>query len=218
MDETPLSTIFKEAQAMRYQFYREHKYVSAALNDVERKIARTDFMNPIEIQEAYYAFQGLSEMLKAHAHYENEKLHSLLEKKHSHVHKHAEQDHAHQDEQLEEIVQLFEQVKQAGSEEEKVALGYQLYLTYRKFVADNLHHLHEEETLILPELQRLYSDAELKQVEAVTYRMMTPDQLVEMLQVLFPHMNPSDQKAFLTDIQDAQPNHFAEVWKAIGSI
>jgi len=29
---------------MRYQFYREHKYVSAALNDVERqKLLRTDF-------------------------------------------------------------------------------------------------------------------------------------------------------------------------------
>jgi len=28
---------------MRYQFYREHKYVSSALNDLERLIARTDF-------------------------------------------------------------------------------------------------------------------------------------------------------------------------------
>jgi hypothetical protein len=150
---------------MRYQFYREHKYVSAALNNVERLIAKTDFCNSKEVDSVNKAFQGLKEMLQGHAQYENERLHVLLTNRHSLVHVHAEEDHAHQDVQLLEIQELIDRISQATNDEEKISLGYKLYLTYRKFVADNLIHLHEEETMILPELQRLYSDEELREVE-----------------------------------------------------
>lgn len=200
---------------MRYQFYREHKYVSAALNDLERLIAKTDFLNPQETALVNDTFHTLEEMLKGHAQYENDRLHVLLKNKHSKVHAHAESDHAHQDEQLDEIQEMINSLQRASSDEEKIALGYRLYLTFRKFVADNLAHLHEEETRILPELQRLYTDEELKQVEAQTYRIMTVEQMVQMMQVLFPHMNPCDRAAFLSDIQESQPEKFIVAWQMI---
>lgn len=200
---------------MRYQFYREHKYVSAALNDLERLIAKTDFRNQQEINRINSSFQELMEMLKGHAEYENERLHTLLKKKHSKIHEHAEVDHAHQDEQLLQIQEIIDKLLKASSDEEKVSLGYHLYLIYRKCVADNLIHLHEEETMILPELQRLYTDEELKQVEAQTYRIMTSEEMVHMMQVLFPHMNPSDRMSFLSDIQEAQPEKFIAAWQGI---
>lgn len=192
---------------MRYQFYREHKYVSAALNDLERLIAKTDFRKKEEVASVRQAFQALKGMLEAHAAYENEKLHTLLKGK-SHVYEHVEEDHVHQDEQLEHIQELIARIPQASTNEEKIADGYQLYLTYRKFVGDNLLHLHEEETRILPELQRLYTDEELKKVEASTYAIMSPEELKEMLQVLFPHMNPTDKEVFLEDIKEANPTAF----------
>lgn len=197
---------------MRYQFYREHKYVSAALNDLERLIAKTDFRNPQEIDTVNDAFKELTEMLKGHAQYENERLHTLLKNKNSKIYEHAETDHATQHEQLLEIQEILNRL---SSEEDKISLGYHLYLIYRKFVADNLAHLHEEETLILPELQRLYTDEELKQVEAETYQIMTAEEMSLMLQTLFPHMNPSDQAAFLSDIQEAAPEKFILVSKAL---
>lgn len=203
---------------MRYQFYREHKYVSAALNDVERLIARTDFCDAKATSEVAKAFRDLVQMLKFHAEYEDERLHELLKKKGSSVHAHAEDDHAHQDEQLAEIQQLIDQVSTASAHYKKIAIGYRLYLTYRKCVADNLAHLHEEETQILPELQRLYTDEELQQVEAKTYREMTPDQMVQMMKVLFPHMNPSDREAFLFDIRHLQPEKFVLAWGEIAPL
>lgn len=86
---------------------------------------------------------------------------------------------------------------------------------YRKFVGDNLLHLHQEETLILPELHRLYTDEELKKVEAKTYAIMTVEELVEMMEHLFPHFNPQDRYAFLQDIKDCQPDKFALAWQEI---
>lgn len=193
---------------MRYQFYREHKYVSAALNDLERQIAKTDFRNAQEVVSVKQSFQSLKEMLHAHAQYENEKLHGLLKGK-SHVYEHVEEDHAHQDEQLLHIQELIDQISKAITDDEKIADGYQLYLTYRKFVGENLLHLHEEETKILPELQRLYTDDELKQVEAKTYAIMSPEEMGEMLKVLFPHMNSLDKEAFLNDIRESEPYKFS---------
>ncbi len=203
---------------MRYQFYREHKYVSAALNDLERLIAKTDFRNSEEITTVNEALQSLTEMLKGHAQYENERLHVLLKNRHSKIHEHAEEDHAHQDEQLHEIQKMIDNISNASMDDEKISLGYKLYLFYRKFVADNLVHLHEEETLILPELHRLYTDVELKQVEAETYRIMTAEEMVLMMQVLFPPMNPSDRLAFLSDIQEAQPAKFIAAWQGIAHL
>lgn len=191
---------------MRYRFYREHKYVSSALNDVERLTAKTDFRNPAARKKLQEEFEGLKEMLEGHAEWENTRIHELLRRKNSKVHGDAEADHKVQDEQLAQLQKLLHQ---AETEE----LGYKFYLAYRKFVSDNLAHLHEEETIILPELQRLYTDEELRAIDFDTYKRMTPEQMVDMMKVLFPHMNPSDQEAFIKDMTDSEPEKFKVAWK-----
>ena len=202
---------------MRYQFYREHKYVSSALNDLERLIARTDFCDPDEVGDVEQLFEALAGMLQGHAEYENERLHALLKLKNAPtaLYAHVEEDHAAQDQQLLEIRQILQGISLQNSPERKIEEGRRLYLTYRKFVADNLAHLHEEETQLLPELQRLYSDSELQQVEAQTYREMAPSEIVQMLEILFPHMNRYDRHALLNDIRALEPKKFAAVLKGI---
>lgn len=98
-----------------------------------------------------------------------------------------------------------------------IETGYQFYLAFRKFVGDNLLHLHEEETKLLPELQRLCTDEELRAMEHPTYEVMIAEDMVEMIQVLFPHMNFSDKCAFLTDIKLAQPQKFLQFWNSANS-
>lgn len=195
---------------MRYQFYREHKYVSFALSELERLIAKTDFCNATQTEHVKAELNFLTLMLRGHAQYENEKLHGLLREKGSHIHEHVECDHMSQDEQLNELEAKLNEIIKVESQIEKTTLGYQFYLAYRKFVGDNLAHLHEEETVLLPELQKLYSDDELRMVEFDTYERMTPEQMAHMMDVLFPHMNTSDRQAFLKDMQDFQPEKLAQ--------
>jgi hypothetical protein len=202
---------------MRYKFYREHKYVSFRFDELERLIARTDFRKETELNKVKRAFEELIALLEAHAHYEDTALHVLLKQKNSAVYKHIEEDHKNLDPQIASLRGLLSQISEARTDEDKVEAGYQFYLWFRKFSGDNLLHLHEEETIILPELQRLYSDEELKKVEAATYNIMTTDQLIHMMQELFPQMNPSDWEVFLTDIRDAVPAKFVEAWNGIKS-
>jgi hypothetical protein len=200
---------------MRYKFYREHKFVSAAVNDLERLAAKTNFTVHTETEALKKEFDALIHMLKGHAYYENQTLHELLRKKESAVYKHVEEAHEHYDLQLTDLESMLNKVFESTTPEEQIELGYQFYLWFRKFAGDNLLHLHEEETVILPELQRLYSDEELSTVEFGTYHMMNADELVEMMEVLFPHMNPSDREVFLTDIKTCDPAKFIKAWQRI---
>ena len=200
---------------MRYKFYREHKYVSHRFNELERLVARTDFRQTEELNNIKEAFEQLIQLLEGHAKYEDDSLHVLLKRKNSVVYKHIEEDHEQLDKQIASLRNLLVKISEAGTQEDKVEAGYQFYLWFRKFSGDNLIHLHEEETIILPELQRLYSDEELRNVEAATYSIMTAEELIQMLEELFPHMNPSDWQAFLADIQEAVPAKFIEVWNGI---
>ncbi len=202
---------------MRYKFYREHKYVSHKFNELERLIAKTDFTDIEELKAVKESFEQLIQLLEGHAQYENDSLHTLLKNKNSPVYKHIEDDHAELDKQIVFLRNLLNKIEEAPTYEDKIEAGYQFYLWFRKFNGDNLIHLHEEETIILPELQRLYTDEELRKVEAATYAIMSEDDLIQMLEELFPHMNPSDWQAFLADIKEAVPAKFAKVWNSIKS-
>ena len=46
---------------------------------------------------------------------------------------------------------------------------------------------------------------------------MTSEQMIHMMKVLFPHMNPDDKEAFLVDIKECQPKKFIEAWQGIQS-
>lgn len=160
------------------------------------------------VNKCYPCFHGYQS-----AHHEEENLHALLEKKGSTIHHEAHDDHEHQEKALENLQYLLDAVRTSA---DRIETGYQFYLAYRKFVGDNLLHLHEEETKLLPELQRLCTDEELRAIEHPTYDLMTAEEMVEMVQLLFPHMNFSDKHAFLTDIKLAQPKKFLHLWaKAI---
>jgi hemerythrin-like domain-containing protein len=203
---------------MRYRFYREHKYVSSALNDLERIIAQADFTQNDVIAQVKTQFEKLAAMLTEHARYENERVHQLLRVKKSDVFQGIEEEHEHHKNDMLQILGLFKKVEEESIGENRILKGYELYLAYRKFVANNLLHLHEEETNILPELQRLYSDDELRQVAAVAYNAMTPEQIVSMLEGLFVHMNTHDRYAFLENIHILVPQKLSLAWPRIREI
>ena len=71
---------------------------------------------------------------------------------------------------------------------------------------------------MMPELQRLFSDAELKEIDHESYRQMSAEQIFDMASVLFPHMNRDDHHVFLADIKDCVPDKFALVWPKIAKL
>ena len=198
---------------MRYKFYREHKFISATMNNMAELIAKADFSSDTDTKEVLVKFEALRAILGAHAHYEDVVLHKLLRQKNSTVQASAEADHAHYKALLATLVQDIQNMLASKNSNERITLGGAFYLAFRKFASDNLRHLYEEEEIILPELQRLYSNQELCTIECSLYE--TNEQITSLMNDLFPHMNPNDREAFLTDIKTCDPAKFAHAWESI---
>jgi len=185
----------------KYRFYREHKYVSHELNDLERKIAKCDFRLQTEVEKLHQQFANLKAMLESHAEHENVGIHELLRKKGSRLHEQCESEHKKQTQELSNILSKFESMGPLEDEKQRIEHGHELYLLYRTFIADMLRHLNDEETQIMPELQRLCSEEEMRSVDAKHYAVMSEEEVHHMLDVLSPHMNPSDYEFFMDDIR-----------------
>ncbi|MBI2792824.1 MAG: hypothetical protein HYX61_12780 [Gammaproteobacteria bacterium] len=195
---------------MRYRFYREHKYLIFLLFELERLIAKTDFRVNDQILKIKEKLSSFAALLKGHGIHEENALHVLLKNKDSQVHEKVEREHQHHEEQSFLLDQKLDAILKEN-ENLKVSLGYEFYLAYRLFLIENLQHFHQEETVIMSELQRLYSDDELKKVERNTYHHMTPQEMIEMMQILSPHMDPNDKAFFLNDIKEADLEKFVIV-------
>lgn len=200
---------------MRYRFYREHKYVSYAVSELEKLIAKADFRDKTQIDIIKNELANIEALMTGHAEWEESSIHELLKKKQSSVHTSIEIEHQEHAAQFKALQKMISDISNCKNENEQLNKGYAFYIAYRHYAADNLKHLHEEETVIMPELQKLYSDEELRAVEFKTYAQMTPEEMIHMMEVLFPHMNPHDREFFLTDIHDAEPAKFIKAWEGI---
>ena len=198
---------------MKYRFYREHKYVSYAVSELERLIAKTDFRDAVQIDSVESELKNIEDLMTGHAEWEESSIHELLRKKNSAIHQLIENDHKDHAEQFRKMRAMLVSISNCTEEQDQLDQGYQFYLAYRQFAGNNLKHLHDEETILMAELQKFYSDEELRAVEFKTYAKMTPDEMIGMMRVLFPHMNPSDQEFFKKEMHDAEPEKFAIAWK-----
>ncbi|HEV2524096.1 MAG TPA: hemerythrin domain-containing protein [Gammaproteobacteria bacterium] len=212
------------AQAMpRYRLYREHKFVSIQVSDLERFIAKVDFTDFKQIAEVKNKLGGIIELMENHAKHEEERIHPLLKKKSSELIKTIEVEHqGHKilfedlNRRLAEIEATNQKTDGTEAKERLIALGYEFYLAYRNFVAINLTHINEEENLIMPEIQKYYTDKEIKEaVDFPVYESISADDMVDMMSVLFPTMNIDDKEAFLRDLDESQSEKFLEAWPKI---
>ncbi len=205
----------KQHSKMRYRFYREHKYISYAVSELEKLIAKTDFTNQTQINLIKNELANIEDLMTGHAEWEESTIHELLKKKNSPLHTQIEKDHQEHVIQFKALQEMLIHISDSRDENEKLSKGYTFYITYRNYAASNLKHLNEEETLLMPELQRLYSDEELRAIEFKTYEQMSLEDMIHMMEILFPHMNPNDREHFLTDIRDAKPEKFMQAWEGI---
>lgn len=205
-------------QKLRYRLYREHKFVSAQLSDLERFIAKVDFTNSKELIELKTRLHEIFSLMEGHAKHEDESIHPLLKRQGSKVIEHIEQGHKEQQLLHAKFDKMLTQIEISKDKNEQIDLGYKFYLAYRNYLAINLNHINEEENILMPEIQRLYSDEEIKMaVDFPVYAMMTANDIHEMVSVLFPTMNIDDKEAFLRDIQESQPKKFIELWERIAA-
>lgn len=207
-----METTLKE----RYRLYREHKFLRAILSNLENQIACADFTDSKQVLEIQVKLEEIFSILKNHAEHENKIIHPLLRAKNSKVIDSIEADHEDYIAVFENLTSRIRDILRTTNKSELIHKGYAFYIAYRQFLAMDLRHINEEELVIMPELQKYYSDKELKQnIDFPIYAQMSLEDMIEMMSTLFPYMNVDDKKHFLSDIQEAEPEKFMKVWQSI---
>lgn len=202
----------------RYRIYREHKFIISFINDISRKIATTDFLQNSEIKIIKKEITKLANFIIENTEHEIKAFHFLLEAKKSTIHKEIgiEKDHNSYENIFNQWHTDINKIIKTKDEEYKIFLGYNFYLNFRLFEANNLIHLHKEETILMPKLQELYSDQEIRQLEVRAYQIMKIEELLHMVKTLFPYLDANDRLVYIKDIKkEISENKFIKLFNNI---
>lgn len=203
------------AGTMRYRLYREHKYLLMNFDKVLQLCGVTDFSVQEEVDVMSKSIEQLFLLLQGHADFEESRIHALLRANGSLLADKADADHA-EHKVAEDLINVhFEAIRKETDKTMKHQYGYALYLNLRDFLKETLEHLSYEERIIMPELQRLCTDDELRDIDFISYKQMTPEQMVHMMEELSPVMNLSDKHVYFEDMNLCEPEKFSIAWQKL---
>lgn len=98
-------------------------------------------------------------------------------------------------------------VEGAPSAAEAAASGRQLYLSFSRFVAEDLEHMAVEECETWPLLCTLFTDAELQQLEMAIVSNLDPATNMAFLRHIMPATNHGERAAMLGGMKAGMPPH-----------
>lgn len=185
--------------ASRYRIYAGvHKGLRAFMADTLLRVGNTD---PDDSCECAHTFEQLSTLLtlcRHHLQHENDFMHPALERAQANAAVRTADEHI---EHLEAIAALELQLVATDSATgvERGAAMHRLYLQLAAFVAENIEHMHREETANNAIFQRYYSDPELLALEGEIINQIPPEEMAVWLRWMIPHMNAAERLQMFAD-------------------
>jgi hypothetical protein len=196
----------------RYDIYGcIHKGLRKAQLEMLLRIGRADF-GDAETTSAIIADMRLIMMLGAsHLTHENDHIHRAMERKVPDSSHRLEDQHDSHERTFLELEELLKKIEAAPATQRK-PLGRRLYLGFSTFIAHDLEHMHEEETIANPLLQQLFSDAELEAIEMEIIKTLTPEKAIAYMRLMIPASNPDERAGLLAGMKATAP---AEAFDAV---
>ncbi len=207
------STIRVEAPAARrYDIYQAiHKTMRAFMFDVVKRVGSLDATDPDEVRTVVAEVRDLLDACTLHLQMENAFIHPAMEARRPLSSAHAAVDHDHHEIGIDEIEADLQAVERAtGAAVADAALN--LYRRLALFTADNLEHMHVEETENNAALWATHDDAEIVAIEHAIHGALQPEQSLAIIGRMIPALPPADRAAMLTGMQLEAP---AEVFAAV---
>ncbi|RAK51413.1 hemerythrin domain-containing protein [Phenylobacterium deserti] len=140
----------------------------------------------------------------SHIAHEDSHIHPALEARDAGATAHLEEEHtAHRA----RFAALDAQIAglEVAFQSDRPALGRQLYLAFGKLVAEDLAHMHEEETQVWPRLCATHTDAELQAIEGAIIGSLPPTDVVAFMRLMIPAMNRAERAGMLGGMKAGAP-------------
>lgn len=197
---------FHAAAAPRFDMYTGiHKALRAFMADTLLRLGRVDVEDADELGAALAQLDALLAELRHHLHNENDFVHTAIEARRPAGASRTAADHV---EHQASIADLEDEVRtlRAADPARRALLALRLYRHLALFVAENLEHMHFEETHNMAVLWSTCSDDELMAIEHAIVASIPPALMARCLHWMLPALPHPERVGMLLGMRgDAAP-------------
>ena len=186
-----------EGAAPRADLYAPiHKALRFFLTDTLQRVGSLDTDDASEMQATLGQLDALLVLCRSHLEHENEFVHPAIEARQPHGSSRTALDHV---EHVQAIDALGDEngVLREAPAPRRDALAQRLYRHLALFVAENLQHMHIEETANNAALWAHYSDAELRALHERLLASLSQAETMQAMRWMLPALNPTERAGVL---------------------
>lgn len=181
-----------------------HKGLRAAMSQTLLILGRTDWSDAADSADALAQVRELLDFCESHSRHENDFVHPAVEERVPGLTAKLADDHRLQDRSI-AVLHAQLAVQEARQGAARIRGGETLYLDLAMFVADQLQHMHHEETETNLAIWAAYSDAEIMEVQRKLVASMSPQEAALGLRRMLPYATPGERAAMLGELRNNAP-------------
>lgn len=181
-----------------------HKAVRAFLVDTLTVVGRTDPANPQQVVAAAAQTLELLDFCAGHITHENGFVHPALDARCPGVADRIASEHVEHEHHIAHLRSVAQALTHGDASDTEATL-YALYLGLGLFVADNLQHMHVEETVHNPALWATHSDAELIALHDALVASVPPTEMMRVMRWMLPNLNAPERLDMFLGMRASAP-------------
>ncbi|MBX3618591.1 MAG: hypothetical protein KF891_01165 [Rhizobacter sp.] len=200
------------AAAQRYDLYQTiHKGLRDFMGDTLSRVGRVDVADHDDLARTLGQLEALLAFCAQHLEHENEFIHTAIRARQPAAASRTTEDHVEHVQSI-EALRAEARALAAAPDTQRMALALRLYRHLALFVAENLQHMHIEETANNAALWEHYTDAELMDIHQRLLASVNPKDKMEVMRWMVPAMNPAQRAAVLGGLKAQAP---AQAFEAV---
>lgn len=187
-----------------------HKGLRLAHGNMSQRLGAADWAG--EDQTVLIAdLRNHLRLAASHLEHEDEHIHTALARRDPEAEAELNQQHDHHRARFGVLAGQIASLEAAGRGDVE-GVGRALYHGFNLLVAEDLAHMHHEETVVWPRLCALFSDDELQQMEMAIIASLSPADTIAFMSFMIPAMNRVERAGLLGGMKaGAPPEAFAAV-------
>ena len=204
----------------RYVMYGNiHKAIRHIMYSTGLALGSADFRDQKSMRESLEQLRGTITMLQEHAGHEETFIHPPLESRVPGITKPFEENHEDDERLFDRMRELWSQIEGVGDNDQKVALGNQLYGIFNTYISDYLAHLDREEAELEQALWDHFTDEELADLDHRLIGSISPERMAVWIPVICNSWNASELTTILAGMkQGTPPEAFAGMMKMMEQV
>lgn len=188
-----------------------HKGLRKAQLEMLLRVGSADFSDRDAVAAILSDMRLIMVLAASHLKHENDHIHRAMKSKMPNSAGRLEEQHDSHERDFAELEELLAAIEDADDASRR-ALGRRLYLGFSAFIAHDLEHMHEEETVANPLLQSLFTDKELEEIEMGIIATLTPEKAIAYMRLMIPASNADERANLLGGMKASAP---PEAFKAV---